>query len=69
MYLNQCGLEYRIPASGRNVSIKLQIPNDFVWGYGLDFAYVRPAFPDLASDENRACLELLCCMRSLLRPR
>ena len=58
--LKQCGLEDPIPASGGNVSVKMTIPNAFDWGDGLEIAYVSPAFPNLASAQKHACLELLC---------
>ena len=58
--LKQCGLEDPIPASGGNVSLKMTIPNVVDWGDGLEIAYVSPAFPNLASAQKHACLELLC---------
>ena len=38
----------------------MTVPNVFDLGDGLDIAYVSPAFPNLASAQKHACLELLC---------
>ena len=56
--LNQRGLEDPIPVSGGSVGIETQIPYAFVWGNGLEVAYVNPALPDLASAQKHACVEL-----------
>ena len=58
--LKHCGIENPIPASGGHVSIELKIPNAFCDGDGLEIVYVSPAFPNLASAQKHACLELLC---------
>ena len=42
------------------MSVKVTIQNAFDCGYGLEIAYVIPAFPNLASAQKHACLELLC---------